>query len=433
MIRFCDTSMLARDLYFAFFALIVGLTLFHFVLNIVWHARKAVSIVNVITLLLEYLYLSFLHESYSVALFAPQQEISALANALYHMPVWLAWTAAAVFLLLTAVGIYNADRWHRRHIGKTSVKESVDKLPVGLCFYDEKGMPLLTNCAMDEICAELTGYTVLDGKLLWRTLTNGLAQNGVTFVQAGEAPIVKLPDGTIRSFICHRIHPYLTELIAADVTQQYALGEELKKENDQLRRMNARLVEYGEHIVAITRERELLSAKIHIHDEMGRLLLALKRTLQSSVSDGEKEYLLSQWCKIAQLLTIDPQQHNVREEMDSYAKALGIRLIVNGEIPEDKRVSEVILVAVKECLTNTLAHADGDELTVIVQEDANAYRLDCTNNGIVPRTPIREGGGLSSLRKLTERAGGTMHIAIAPQYTLSITLPKEEVWTNTMS
>lgn len=432
MIRFCETSMLARDIYFAFFALIVTLTLFHFVINLVWHSHKTVSIVNAILLLLEYLYLSFLHESYSVTLFAPQQEISAIANAFYHMPVWLAWMAAVAFLLLTALGIFCSDRWHRRHIGKTSVKESVDKLPVGMCFYDEKGQPLLTNSAMDEICVELTGYTVLDGKLLWGTLTRGLALSGVTFVQAGEAPIVKLPDGTIRSFICHRIHPSLTELIAADVTQQYALGEELKKENEQLRHMNARLVEYGEHIVAITRERELLSAKIHIHDEMGRLLLSLKRAMQLPVSDEEKQYLLSQWRQIVQLLTDGAQRRNAREEMDSYAKALGIRLIVNGEIPEDERMSEVMLVAVKECLTNTLAHADGDELTVTVREDADIYCLDCTNNGIVPRTPIREGGGLSSLRKLTERAGGTMHIAIAPKYTLSITLPKEEVWINTM-
>lgn len=432
MIRFSEVPMPVRDAYYAVLALIILLTLFSFVINLAWRSRKIVSAVNAALLAAEYLYLSCLHEAYAVTLFAPEQEISAIGQAFYDMPLWLAWTAAAAFLLLTAVGLWHSYRWHRCHIGKLSIKKGMDKLPVGLCFYDEKGMPLLTNHAMDEICADLTGQTVLDGKLLWQTVTDGVARPGVAYVKAGEAPIVKLPDGRIKSFIRRQIHPSLTELIAADVTTQYELGEELKKENEDLRRMNARLVDYGEHIVTITRERELLTAKIHIHDEMGRLLLLLKRCLRPEASAEERAYLLSEWRKLARLLANETGPVNVREEMRSYAKALGIRLILRGDIPEEPRVAEVMLVAVKECLTNTCAHAGGDELTAMVEETEQTYQIRCTNNGIIPRTPIREGGGLSSLRRLTERAGGTMQIAISPQYMLSITLPKEEVWTRSM-
>ena len=130
---------------------------------------------------------------------------------------------------------------------------------------------------------------------------------------------------------------------------------------------------------------------------------------------------------MAKLLASENEQFNMREKLFSYAKTLGIRLEINGEIPQEKRLSDVMFVAVKECLTNTLAHAKGNVLTVVVKEADKEYEMACTNNGCIPTEPITEGGGLSSLRKITERAGGTMTVAIEPRFILSIVLPKEGV------
>lgn len=433
MIAFSQIPMPMRDLYYSFFAVIVAITLFGFVMNLVWHARKAAILTQAGILAVEYGYLVCLHEAYAVMLYAPEQEISAVGRAFYDMPVLLAWVVAVVLFITVAVGIYHSYGWHKRHIGKTSIKEGIDRLPVGLCFYDRNGLPLLTNNEMNEISAALTGHTVMDGKMLRRAVTAGEAQEGNLFIQTGEAPVVRLPNGRIKSFTCREIDHGVTELIASDLTLPYALGEKLKKENEELRKMNARLAEYGKHIVATTQEKERLAAKIHIHDEMGRLLLSLKKSMQPTASDAEKEALLVEWRRLAALLTDEQNPLGIREELSSYAKALGVRLIISGEIPEEKRFSDVMLVAVKECLTNTYAHANGDELTVTVHEYDHAYQVICQNNGIAPQAPICEGGGLSSLRSMAERAGGTMQIAISPRFMLSLTLPKEKTWIRSMS
>lgn len=106
--------------------------------------------------------------------------------------------------------------------------------------------------------------------------------------------------------------------------------------------------------------------------------------------------------------------------------ALGIRLEINGEVPCKKSLREVAFVAVKECLTNTYAHARGNLMSFEISEGENEYKIVCMNNGAIPTKPIIEGGGLSSLRKMTESAGGRMNIDISPRFILTIVLPKEE-------
>ena len=49
-----------------------------------------------------------------------------------------------------------------------------------------------------------------------------------------------------------------------------------------------------------------------------------------------------------------------------------------------------------------------------------------TNNGAVPTEPIKEGSGLSSLRRSIEAAGGEMYTAYKPRFALLITVPGEE-------
>lgn len=48
------------------------------------------------------------------------------------------------------------------------------------------------------------------------------------------------------------------------------------------------------------------------------------------------------------------------------------------------------------------------------------------NSGTIPTEPIKEGSGLSSLRRSIESAGGEMHTAHKPRFALLITLPSKE-------
>ena len=51
--------------------------------------------------------------------------------------------------------------------------------------------------------------------------------------------------------------------------------------------------------------------------------------------------------------------------------------------------------------------------------------LELRNNGEQPAEPIRESGGLGSLRTLVEKEGGSMKISVYPDFILSIFFPNE--------
>ena len=87
----------------------------------------------------------------------------------------------------------------RRHavISAESVRESMNLLPSGVCFYQAGGLPVLVNRKMAEICRALTGEALLDAAGFWDYLQAGKAEGAV---REGSTPIVCLPDGSAFSF-----------------------------------------------------------------------------------------------------------------------------------------------------------------------------------------------------------------------------------------
>ena len=53
----------------------------------------------------------------------------------------------------------------------------------------------------------------------------------------------------------------------------------------------------------------------------------------------------------------------------------------------------------------------------------NGYTFILTGSGRPPEGPVRETGGLSSLRALTERQGGSMRIDCVPEVRITVTVP----------
>ena len=75
-------------------------------------------------------------------------------------------------------------------------------------------------------------------------------------------------------------------------------------------------------------------------------------------------------------------------------------------------------------MTNAVRYAGADELYVCFSEDSDFATVAVTNNGKLPEADITEGGGLSTLRRRVERAGGTMLVQSMPCFKLTVTVPK---------
>ena len=78
----------------------------------------------------------------------------------------------------------------------------------------------------------------------------------------------------------------------------------------------------------------------------------------------------------------------------------------------------------RECVTNAVRYAEASALYVDFSETEGDATVSVSNNGKQPDSKISEGGGLSTLRRRVECAGGTMAVQSIPQFKLTVTVPK---------
>ena len=89
-------------------------------------------------------------------------------------------------------------------------------------------------------------------------------------------------------------------------------------------------------------------------------------------------------------------------------------------------MSELIYTAMQVCLTNAVQYAKATELAACIPENDDNVTVMIRNNGKQPEQPVREGGGLTNLRRRIEAAGGTMRIQSLPEFILCIEIPKRK-------
>ena len=186
--------------------------------------------------------------------------------------------------------------------------------------------------------------------------------------------------------------------------------------------------QYGETIEELTIEKETLSAKMNIHDKLGNLLILSRQSLDKDMTEEEKEVLLSTWKNtlIAFESMKESESNDTYDELFKAAKDIGISIIFSGRRPESRKGKKIAAKAIIECMTNTIKHAKGNEVYVSFKEMNRFIEIQITNNGEQPKEEIKEGGGLSSLRLLIEREGGSMQIISFPRFEMNITIEKGE-------
>lgn len=310
----------------------------------------------------------------------------------------------------------------------SSVKESVDNLPVGLCCYWPGGLIKLKNNRMDALSLALYGETLLDGEGFWTALTEG--RGSAEFLQTGLVPVIRLPDGAVFRFFCVPLEfegAALYEVLAVDMTEEYNRNAELSEKRKRTQEMNDRMRALNREIDRMVVEKEVLAAKVRIHDDVSRALLSSRRYL-AHPSRARRTELLGLWDRTIHIL----QNEGPDVWRDSWeyavqtAREFGITLTVKGTIPEEQQARQLLSTALIACLSNAFRHAGANKVTVELSETQTGYAAVFTNNGEEPSGPIEEKGGLVNLRKQIENAGGRMLVRSIPRFELTIAIPKEE-------
>ena len=343
-------------------------------------------------------------------------ELPRAAEAFANTPFLAPLAALLLLLALAAALLLGSRRWRRTHITPDAIRESVDGLPAGVCYYLEGGRCVLVNHRMHDICRALTGRDL---------------QNGAAFREAAaDGGVRVLPDGTAVR-LRHKRLEYegepLHELIADDITELHRKSEQLRRDNERVRRLGESMKAYGQTIGETVRRQEILEAKIRIHDEMNSLLLATQKSLQPDAPEADREEVLRLWASQTLLLRKAADRHpdgGVVADLGTLAGVIGIELCWDGTPDTDDRDAlRLFLLAAREAMANAVRHAGAKRLFLRVRTDGAALTAAFTNDGELPAPDLRETGGLANLREKLALAGGEMRVETRPRFRLQIRIP----------
>lgn len=305
---------------------------------------------------------------------------------------------------------------------KRMSKEAFDNLPSGVCFFNHQGVATLCNRQMHRLVYELTGRD-LQSLYELRALINGEPKHGTR-----EQNLFLLEDGSVWRFVEEAVTaedgaPYI-QVVASNVTVLYKKQKELERNNIELQKRGKRLRRLSANVAAVTREEEILSMKMRVHDDIGRSVIATRRLLQQGLPTEELD--LSTWKSAIHLLKRSserPKDKDALTQLVEAAAGIGITIHLDGTLPQHAASAYLLITAMRECATNAVRHAGATELYVRVTQIQGIARARITNNGTPPEEPVSEGGGLSALRARVEKAGGDMVVCFAPNFELTVSVP----------
>ncbi|MBE5892558.1 MAG: hypothetical protein E7286_04160 [Lachnospiraceae bacterium] len=336
-----------------------------------------------------------------------------------------------LLILLISLGVSASillgETKNRKIINHRSIKESFDNLPTGVCFFNEAGLPVLCNHAMQRfsfaVCGKDVQYiTDLEYCLADDFIpTTDVKKDGRVFV---------LPDSRAwhlekRTFTNESGNHY-TQYIATDVTDLQQNRVELQRENAQLRKVQADLKRLSANVVTVTREEEILNTKMRVHDEMGKCLIEARKYLRDDSTDCIPDSVVASWHRAVSMLKYNNEtsDEDMLSQIRKTCESIKLGFHQTGILPKEEAAAYILTCAVRECVTNAVRYAAASDLYVEFTENKEVATVHVTNSGKQPDSEIIEGGGLSTLRRRVERAGGTMTVQSLPKFKLTVTVPK---------
>lgn len=222
-------------------------------------------------------------------------------------------------------------------------------------------------------------------------------------------------------------------------------GSYLEQKNRQSHEELVRKQDYEIHAATLT-ERNRIAREIHDHvgHMLSRSILQLGAIL--AVNKDEKQGVLLRGLKD----TLDTAMNNIRESVhDLKDDALDLEYMVR-DITEQyeslqitldydmgqflsKELKYCFMAIVKEALTNTVKHSDGDRVTILMREHPALYQVLIEDNGTNSEKAVKKlngaggssGIGLDNMRERVSAFGGNIRFSGENGFKIFISIPKE--------
>lgn len=352
--------------------------------------------------------------AFDLSLLSKTGDISSVTQAVCGID-WIWWLV--IFMALSAGSIiliiYNV-RYENSHITPSAIKLYLDKIPCGVCCYADNGRVLFSNICINELCLAITKAPL---------------QNGNMFKDVVKEGIIVVEDKVWR-FTCRDIGSggeTLHEIVASNITAEYAETQALEKDKIELSKLNMELRDYYLSIDETVRTQEILQAKVNIHDEMNKLMLS---TMAVENDDSfELDNIFSLWEQNALLLCMEAEKTSETKEgvnLDNLAKALKIKLVWEGSVPEVLSIEqkELFYSAAQEAMVNAVKHAEAKTMRISFMKENDCIYCRFINDRKIENKEISFSGGLGNLARLSEQQNAGLSVNVDNEFVLSLCFKK---------
>ena len=321
------------------------------------------------------------------------------------------------------------QRLKGRYRTSRTIRNAIDTYPDGICFAAADGRPILANKKINDVCYTLTGHTITNAAAMWQELE----ARAISQAHEEDTILCKLKDGAVWQFQ-RRLLPeeksQITQYEASDISELYEYRTRLEENNLRVSKLHERQRELLQNIIQNKLDKELLSAKMRIHDAFGRLLIMTKNALTETDSEQSHIDLFTAWENVIAdmenaAIAPDSRESSPQKELLQVAELIGCRVEFRGRQPKERKALLLLYAAIREALTNAVKHAGADKLTINISDRKGRYDVEIRSNGQAVSSPIQEGGGLGNLRKRLEQDGATLDYRYDGTVTLVLAIPKE--------
>ena len=354
--------------------------------------------------------------------------IPAVEEAVGGAFAWLYLTALLFWLIRGVRVCILRYREVKTGISSVSIKNTIDFMHTGVVFSTLDGHILLSNERASGLMTILTGEVHRNANRFYEALVSGGLRDGCSRTEYNGQVVCRLPDQTAWLFAKTELrirNKTYFQLTADDITERWALTEQLQKQENELMLRSEELKDTIENLHILSRENELQNTKLRTHDVLGGWLTMLLHSIRNEQA-LDLEMLHSQSRSLPHDLITGKAEVSPRDKLDSLRRSfetIGVGIHLDGELPGDKANGLLLMDVIGEGVVNAVRHGFATKVFVRIDRSGEGWHLEVSNNGRPPARPIIEGGGIGGMKMKLEPHGGTLKVVSSPRFVLTVDLP----------
>lgn len=213
------------------------------------------------------------------------------------------------------------------------------------------------------------------------------------------------------------------EIITFDITEVYELHQKLNEQNRKLEENNKKILLSIDNIEELEKEKNLLKLKNKYHDILGQNLSILQQYLnRKNISQENFEEIKFMIQKMFIDIEDTDDTNTNLENLIKIHKKNGTDIIIDGKLPQNKKVAKVFFEIIREATTNAIRHAGSSKVFVNIKETLEETYMIITNDGRKSNEFITENQGIKDMRRKVEKLGGMFYISTVPEFSVNISI-----------